>query len=392
MKYALPCLAAALLLLAPRLGADPENRVVHTVEASPEHPRNTEGAFVTLKSGRIVLYYSRFRRGKEDYSRGGIAEVHSDDRGNTWSAPAAVFEPGANLNIGSVSALRLASGRLALFYGVKKDNRDCRPVMRVSTDEGENWSEPRQIVEAPGYFVLNNDRVIQTRTGRLIVPVAFHRALTPVEHDTGSVDARAITLWYISDDEGAVWKQSPTWWAMPVVSDSGLQEPGVVENADGTLFSWARTDQGVQYGFRSVDNGSTWSAPEPTPLKSPLSPASIKRLPGSALLLAVYDDHSGRFPFDADRRSPLVAAVSADGGRTWSVPKVIEGARKNWYCYTAIHFVDHAVLLGYWVKDDPLTPGNIRNGRMGKLRIRRIDLAWLPGPQPASSLRPAPVR
>jgi sialidase-1 len=381
MKNLPAILVTAVLLLVPRLHADPDNRVVFTVEASPEHPRNTEGSFVTLKSGRIVLFFSEFNRGKEDFSRANISEVHSDDQGLTWTQPVVVFEHGENLNVMSVSVLRLASGKIAIVYSIKKNALDCRPIIRISTDETATWSEPRPIVQAPGYFVVNNDRVIQTRSGRIIVPAAFHRSLTTVDRGADTNDSRGITLWYYSDDEGATWQQSPTWWSIPVVSESGLQEPGVVELADGSLYSWARTDQGCQYSFRSQDDGKTWSAPAPTDLKSPLSPASIKRLPDSSALLAIYDDHSGRFPFDPDRRAPLVAAVSGDGGRTWSMPKVIEGIRVNWYCYTAIHFTGHSALLAYWVKDDKLTPENIKKGRMGRLRIRCIDLSWFPSGQ-----------
>jgi len=378
MKTPLLFLALVALLSAPRLGAEPENRVVFTVEPSPEHPRNTEGSFVTLKSGRIVLFFSEFNRGKEDFSHAHISEVHSDDQGVTWTQPAVVFENGDNLNVMSVSVLRLADGRIAIVYSVKRNSLDCRPVIRFSTDETATWSAPVYIVDAPGYFVVNNDRVIQTGTGRIIVPVAFHRSLTSRDLGADTNDSRAITLWYYSDDRGATWVQSPTWWAIPVVSASGLQEPGVVELADGSLFSWARTDQGCEYGFRSRDDGRTWTVPEPTGLMSPLSPASIKRLPHSSALLAIYDDHSGRFPFDPERRAPLVAAVSTDGGRTWPAAKVIESGRVNWYCYTAIHYIGHSVLLAYWVKDAPLTPENIKLGRMGRLRIRRLDLSWFP--------------
>lgn len=88
--------------------------------------------------------------------------VHSEDEGRTWSRePQVVVEKGVAANVMSVSLLRLQSGRLALFYLIKNSLLDCRPVLRISTDEAVTWSEPRPVGEAPGYFVLNNDRVIQ---------------------------------------------------------------------------------------------------------------------------------------------------------------------------------------------------------------------------------------
>jgi len=40
----------------------------------------------------------------------------------------------------SVSLLRLQNGEIALFYLLKNSEQDCRPVMRLSRDEGTTWS------------------------------------------------------------------------------------------------------------------------------------------------------------------------------------------------------------------------------------------------------------
>lgn len=362
---------AAAVAQAPAAAAEPENRVVLNLEPAKESPRNSEGAFVTLMSGRILLVYTQFYGGAGDAAPARLAAVHSDDGGRTWnSPPRTVVENEGRANVMSVSLLRLKSGAIALFYLVKNDMGDCRPVVRFSRDEGESWSPPRGAVDAPGYFVLNNDRVVQLSTGRLVMPVAYHRQKSADARATSAHDSRAIAIWYLSDDEGTTWREADTWWAIPVVSRSGLQEPGVVERADGSLISWMRTDQGAQYGCSSSDAGRTWSAPVPTALRSPLSPASIKRLPGSADLLAIYNDHSGRFPFPAGKRTPLVAGISRDGGQTWPQPKLLEEDPDGWYCYTAVHFVDDALLLGYCA-------GDAKVGRLNRLRVRRIGLDWL---------------
>ena len=353
------------------LRANEENAVVLNLDPSKDNPRNSEGSFARLKSGRLIFYYSQFYGGAADESPARIVGIHSDDAGRTWSQPQVILENSAGNNVMSVSLLRLASGKLAFFYVLKNSWLDCRPYVRFSNDEGATWSEPTLVVTAPGYFVLNNDRVVQLSSGRLVVPVAFHRSRFDDPHSSKSFDARAITLWYYSDDEGLTWQESASWWAIPVRSSSGLQEPGVVELADGKLFSWARTDQGAQFGFTSADRGKVWTAPAPTEMKSPTSPASIKRLPNSPSLLAIFNDHSGRFPFPAKKRTPLVAAISMDNGQTWPKAKLIEEDPDGWYCYTAIYFVDDAVLLAYCAGDSKV-------GGLNRLRIRRIGLDWLP--------------
>lgn len=372
-------LCAAALALLPVSGRanpeDPRNQITLNLEPNAGNPRNSEGSFIALKSGRIAFYYTEFYGGLHDYSDARIVEIHSDDDGRTWSKPRIVVEKGDTLNVMSVSMLRLKSGRIAMFYVAKYSGLDSGPWLRFSDDEGQTWSQPRRVIDAPGYFVLNNDRVILTEKNRIIVPVAFNRARArEVDERAGTQhlnDIRGIAMWFYSDDEGQTWQEARSWWAMPRHSRRGLQEPGVVELADGSLFSWVRTDQGSQYGFRSTDGGNVWSPPRSTTLISPVSPASIKRLPDSDALLAIYNDHSERFPFERGKRTPLVAAVSADGGNTWPAAKLIETDPDGWFCYTAMHFTDDALLIAYCAGDSKV-------GRLARLRIRRIELDWLP--------------
>lgn len=348
------------------------NEVVLDIEPTKENPRNSEGSFATLGDGRLLFCYTQFRGGAHDHSAARIVGIESADGGTTWGAPREVIANEGASNVMSVTLLRLKSGKLAIFYLRKNSWTDCRPYVRISGDDGASWGEPVLVVAAPGYFVLNNDRVIQLAGGRLVVPVGFHRSRAADPGSAASFDSRAFALWYLSDDEGKTWREAKSWWAIPVPSGSGLQEPGVVELADQSLLSFARTDRGHQYEMRSKDRGETWSPPQPGPLASPTSPASIKRIPGTSRLLAVYNDHSGKFPFPKGKRTPLVAAVSDDGGTTWHSHKALETDPDGWYCYSAIHFTGDHVVLAYCAGDKIV-------GGLNRLRIRRIALKWLDG-------------
>ena len=135
---------------------------------------------------------------------------------------------------------------------------------------------------------------------------------------------------------------------------AGLQEPGIVECADGSLWMYMRTDRGCIYASRSNDCGRNWSAPEPTDLVAPVAPASATRLPGKEDILILYNDRRG-VPYTQDRkhrfhhRTPLSAAVSSDGGRTWHHHKLVESDRAKSYCYTSIAFHGENTLLTYYV-------------------------------------------
>ncbi|MFN7141866.1 MAG: sialidase family protein, partial [Limisphaerales bacterium] len=238
-----------------------------------------------------------------------------------------------------------------------------------------SWSEPKLAVQAPGYFVLNNDRVIQTSSGRLIMPLAFHRQRGASTTDHSSFDGRAIAIWYYSDDEGNSWREADEWWALPMKTRTGMQEPGVVELSNGHLMSWARTDQRFQYACISTNDGKSWSAPEPTTLRSPVSPATIERIPGTSELLAVYNDVSSVDSKDERKRTPLVSAISKDNGKTWINHKRLESNPDGWFCYTAMEFVDDFVLLAYCAGDKNET----LNTGLNRTRIRRVPLSFLAG-------------
>jgi hypothetical protein len=360
---------------------DAAGSIVLARNHGPGNPRNSEGAFVTLADGRVLFAYTRYR-GEDwaDHACADIAARCSGDGGRTWACEDRILVANEGAcNVMSVSLLRLHDGRIGLFYARKNSFRDCRLWLRTSADEGESWSDPALCIPAPGYFVVNNDRVVQLSTGRLVLPAAYHRARLETEGmDWGAFDARGIALFFLSDDAGRTWREAHDWLAFPGQCASGLQEPGVLERRDGTLYGWCRTEAGCQYEMASADGGDTWTAPRPSRFRSPCSPMSIKRLPASGHLLAVWNDHSAlpeHRPTDWRQsswgRTPLAAATSADDGETWGTPVLLETDPARGFCYTALHVVEDAVLLAY------CCGGGSRGAVLQDLCIRRVPLAAL---------------
>jgi hypothetical protein len=196
-----------------------------------------------------------------------------------------------------------------------------------------------------GYYVLNNDRVAQLASGRLIAPVAQH-AHTDGKRQPGEI------LCYLSDDEGRSWRCSPQ--RLAATADGkpvDLMEPGMIEVSSNQLFMVIRTRLGCQYASRSSDGGEHWSTPEPSALLSPESPATLTILPGTNTLAVIWNDHGDKpLEFRTSRpppRTPLSIAFSHDGGRTWSKSKTIESDPEAGYCYTAAEWMGNRLLLGY---------------------------------------------
>jgi len=325
------------------------------LDTGPDNPRNSEGDFITLNDGRVLFIYTHYTgTSADDHATAYLAGRYSSDKGETWTKEdTKIIDQEGAMNVMSVSLLRLQNGDIALFYLKKNSTFDCIPIMRISKDEAKTWSDPEPCIrDKEGYFVLNNNRVIQLKNGRLLLAVALHQS--PGDEKFSNLGR----LWsYYSDDNGKTWKASTE------VSNPGkivTQEPGMVELKNGNILMYARTTANVQYFSYSKDQGETWSDVEPGNLKSPCSPATIARIPSTGDLLVVWNDNGVD-----QNRTPLNIAVSKDDGKTWVNNKILENNPKGSYCYSAIHFTGDDVLLGYF---DWSTVG---------VTIKKINIDWI---------------
>ncbi|EPR71115.1 Sialidase [Cyclobacterium qasimii M12-11B] len=328
--------------------------------SSSVNPRNSEGDFITLKDGKILFAYTRFMNSFSDHAPAQIMGRYSDDGGKTWSEKdKLIVEREGDQNVMSVSFLRLQNGDIALFYARKNSLEDCIPMVRISKDEAQTWSKPTPIItDQKGYFVLNNDRVIQLKSGRILAPVSLHKTPNSEWRNRGEIRC------FYSDDMGFTWKMGQV---LPVPTNVISQEPGVVEMDDGRIMMNIRTNQGTQYSSFSLDEGITWSLAKETIIPSPIAPASLARLNGTGDLILAWNNNGKSGPgYFKSKRTPLTVAISRDEGQSWGNIQNIEGSIHASYAYAAIHEVEDHILFGYYVKHDD-KPGY-------DLRIRRMSL------------------
>lgn len=369
MKTISSTCALAVLLLAPSpVLADTPPAIETVLQLPPAegHPRNSEGDLITLKDGRLLFVYSHFTGGGGDHDQAFLAGRYSSDGGKTWTdKDEVVVEREGDWNVMSVSLLRLKSGAIGLFYLRKNSLTDCRPLMRVSTDEAKTWSAPREcITDQIGYYVLNNDRAQQLSSGRLVLPLCHHA------NDGGKFDAAGTIVCYLSDDDGQTWRRSKTERQAVIGGKRFIaQEPLVIERKDKSLWLLTRSNEGSQLQSVSTDGGDTWSELVPTSIKSPLSPASIERLPSGDLIL-VWNDHSQIDASLKGKRTPLSAALSTDDGQTWQPSRTLFDNPTGWYCYTAIEVVGDHVLLAHCAGD------RTKNNGLAETHITRVPIAW----------------
>lgn len=335
---------------------------------SPQNRRNSEGAFIRLNSGEILFVYSRFGGDtSEDYGACDLYGILSQDNGDHFGMPFPVLchkEVGAD-NVMSVSLMRMRNGDVGMFY-LRKQGNHCMLYFVRSADETRTWSKPICVLDKEGYYVHNNDRAVMLSNGRILLPLAYHHTLDAL--------APGKLVVVSSEDDGYTWQTIAQDVGIPASRGltTGVQEPGILELADGTLWCYARTDAGRHYESFSFDGGYTWSAFLPSPFTAPASPLSAKRL-CDGRIVAIWNPipaYYGRAVRGdgvyTDGRSPLVLAISADDGKTFATPIPIETDERAGYCYTAIFETDDALLLAYCAGG----PGEKTN--LARLRIRKI--------------------
>ncbi|MBK9167540.1 MAG: exo-alpha-sialidase [Bryobacterales bacterium] len=341
-----------LLLLA--LHAPGEVIETMLAVAGADSPRHSEGDVVVLRDGTLLAAWSEFLGGGRDDSTARIAARTSRDGGRSWSAPYVLQETTGAQNVMSVSFLRL-DGEILFFYGVKNSPRDLFFMVRRSADEGRTWSEPVRVISDPGYYVMNNARVVRLASGRLVCPTAFvEEVFRPNEEFR--------TVMYYSDDRGRTWRRGKGVSRAP---RRGAMEPGLVELRDGRLLQIIRTQVGEVWHALSSDGGDTWTPAAPWTVRAPEAPSTIFRLPDGRLAI-VYNPSVDLKAGHSGPRTPLVAATSQDDGRTWSEPKAVESDLSKTYAYTSATRDGERVHLTYYVSE---------RGRIS-LRFKSLPIAW----------------
>ena len=375
---------AACLGTAAAWAADGGPRVLLELPKDAQFPRNSEGDVVELKDGRLMVAWSRYSgtvKGEcDDHWPADIAAVESADGGKTWGAPRVlVTRRSEDLNVMSVSLLRLRDGSLAMFFLRKHSKTDCRPAACVSRDEGRTWSAPQLCIpdSRAGYYVLNNARAVLLASGRIALPLSRHPAA--VDPKTGkATDVQQVgrLVCVISDDAGRTWRMGAE---APSVRDGNgrevvFQEPGLVELKDGRLMMYCRTNRREQWAAYSSDGGESWTAPAPMPgvVSARYAPATVARLSNGDLVMA-WNDHSSAASQrgDSHLRAPMTVAVSKDEARTWICRKnVYESAAKDagglWTCYYAVREIGGRLLVFHCHRD-----------RLSTSRLTEIPLDWL---------------
>jgi predicted neuraminidase len=307
-------IAVAILIAAILTGpAAPGQQAAQPGEARDFDParRLWQGIPGLERTAKGRLYVSWFTGGPKEPAPGNtVVLARSDDGGKTFTAPEPLGLPEAD-GTRCYDPCLWVDPRGRLWYFFNRGNRQTARhsvVARICDDPDATppvfGPEVRIGFDVPFAFRMNKPTVLST--GEWLLPVTH--AATPVPAwSTGYTEKQTPLLHgvAISSDEGRTWRlhgavAAPPW---PL-------ENMIVELNDGRLWMLIRTSSGVLWQSHSSDKGRTWSAGEPSSIKSPGSRFFIRRLASGSLLLVNHHNFTGR--------SHLTARLSTDDGATWN--------------------------------------------------------------------------
>lgn len=272
----------------------------------------------------------------------------------TWSAPAAIARDPFR-SLGNAVIWQGPDGVAWLFYVVRFGETwsTSRIQAKVSRDGAATWSDAFMISLDAGMMVRN--RPIVLSNGDYLLPV-YHET----GHDTEMVGPDSTSLFLRYNVKTKQWAQTGR-----IRSRTGNIQPAVVQLTEKHLIAYCRrgggygpTHDGYIVRAESHDGGATWSEGRDSAFPNPNSAVEFLKLDTGSLLL-VYNDSTSQ-------RTPLAAALSTDGDKTYAYRRNIAEGR-NSFAYPIgfqatdglIHIVytsdqrtviNHAIFTEAWVK------------------------------------------
>lgn len=283
------------------------------------------GPVLVLRDGSLFTIMCTTKRSLKPLDRAVSSHYvmgrQSVDGGRTWSRPETIIEfPPQPGWICGTHLLQSREGTMHIFsiriHRYDWENSDFQgDILHTRMDDIHGTNAVTQKVDCLDRYTGAINSLLQTASGRLVVPFS-----TLIPREDG-VHWHFVCSTIYSDDEGRTWHASNDL----AVSDgethleSGAIEPIVHELDDGRVLMLIRTTLGRFYYALSADGGATWGAVKRTPFLSSNSPTSLVSLENGDLV-KIWN-HCDGYPLHdviSYARQVLHAAVSEDGGQTWS--------------------------------------------------------------------------
>ena len=272
---------------------------------------------------------------------GGTHEKHDDvgiwlskgEPGN-WSPPKEIAKIREDAHWNPV-LFKDPNGTITLFFKVGKTIDFWETWFQVSNDNGETWSEARELVagDKGGRGPVRNKPII----------LSNGTWLAPASNELKKVWNAFVDR---SEDGGKTWVETEF---VKLERDSafgeGVIQPALWESEPGKVHMLLRSSAGVICRSDSEDYGKTWSPVYKTDLPNPNSGIDVTKLEDNTLVLIFNPDDE-----NWGSRSPISLAVSRDNGKRWGpIIELERGVEDDEFSYpSVISFGDTVAVTYTW--------------------------------------------
>jgi sialidase-1 len=337
---------AAILPAAAQIDPGPYTQKRVMASSGPDSPRNDCATIAERADGTLYGVWHKYRPNPaagSDFGRADIAAKISPDGGLSWTDERRIIPVAdGDLNVQAPAIIRLPNGEMLIAaMRAHAPDSSSMSVFR-SRDDGATWQEEGDIWSRhQGQWLQGGTpSLVRLRDGRLVLP--FHGG------DGHQGKQHNVAGCFVSDDDGHTWRQTPAVIDLPM---RGAMEASVTELGDGRLLMSLRSQLGTVMLCESRDRAESWSLPWSSGLTAPESATCLRRIPGSDLLLLIWNGIEFYEPahHHFGPRTPLSLAVSADDGRTWNRLGDIEDAPDAEFTNVNCMFTRQGdALITYW--------------------------------------------
>lgn len=351
------------------------NREITTIcKADNDFPRHSEASIIELNNSSLLLAWMRFessRFGSGDQAPSTISMMNSSNGGRTWDNFRIVVERHKDsVNVYSPNFLRLHNGEILLCYMMYDQLESGQPKLATaymirSNDEGKTFGLP-EIIWQKDQFAMSNSCIKRLSSGRVILPIMCS------EGGLWDKDEKIHVRVFYSDDDCRTWTFGQQNISLPM---RGAMEPFVAELADRRLIMVMRSQLGALFTSYSSDQGESWSLPQTTGLSIPESCPYVTEVPNSDKIMVIWNnaEYNMHWSSHYGKRSPLTAAISVDGGKTFTDFWDIETDPTIGFSNPGITWTrDGVCLLTYWAipYDEEWRFTGLCDLRLARFRIR----------------------
>ena len=272
---------------------------------------------------------------------GGTHEKHDDvgiwltkGKPGKWSTPVEIAKIREDAHWNPV-LFQSENGSIMLYFKVGKTIDHWETWYKVSSDDGETWTEAKELV--------SGDKGGRGPVRNKPITLSDGTWLAPASNENNGLWNAFVDR---SEDKGKTWTASSF---LSVNRDSiveeGVIQPALWESSKGNVHMLLRSSAGVVCRSDSKDNGKTWSPVYKTNLPNPNSGIDLTKLDDGTLVVAYNRDGK-----NWGARTPIALAISSDNGKTWPTSVDIEtGTEGDEFSYPSIiHFGDSVALTYTW--------------------------------------------